>query len=116
MQFPNVTIDGKVFHPGQANNFYIYPAIELAVYVARPKLLTDECFIVAAQAMADQVGDDLRAKGRLFPDQSNILETEVTTAARVVEHMFDSGMAQVKRPADIRAWIEAQLYAPSYGA
>jgi len=115
VQFPNVTIEDKVFHPGQANNFYIYPAIGLAVHVARPKLLTDECFVVAAQAMADQVGDDLRAKGRLFPDQSNILETEVTTAARIVEHMFDTGMARVERPADIRAWIEAQLYSPHYG-
>jgi malate dehydrogenase (oxaloacetate-decarboxylating)(NADP+) len=116
VQFPNVTIDGKVFHPGQANNFYIYPAIGLAVHVARPKLLTDECFIVAAQAMADQVGADMRAKGRLFPDQSNILETEVTTAARIVEHMFDKGLARAERPADIRAWIEAQLYVPQYGA
>jgi malate dehydrogenase (oxaloacetate-decarboxylating)(NADP+) len=115
VQFPDVTIDGKVFHPGQANNFYIYPAIGLAVYVARPKLLTDECFIVAAQAMADQVGDELRAMGRLFPDQSNILETEVTTAVRVVEYLFDNGLAQVERPSDIRAWIEGQLYVPAYG-
>jgi malate dehydrogenase (oxaloacetate-decarboxylating)(NADP+) len=114
VQFPDVTIDGKVFHPGQANNFYIYPAIGLAVYVARPKLLTDECFIVAAQAMADQVGVGLRAMGRLFPDQSNILETEVTTAVRVVEYLFDNGLAQVERPSDIRAWIEGQLYVPAY--
>jgi malate dehydrogenase (oxaloacetate-decarboxylating)(NADP+) len=116
VQFPDVTVDGKTFHPGQANNFYIYPAIGLAVHVARPKLLTDECFIVAAQATADQVGDEMRALGRLFPDQSNILQTEVTTAVRVVEFMFDKGMAQVERPADIRAWIEAQLYVPRYGA
>jgi malate dehydrogenase (oxaloacetate-decarboxylating)(NADP+) len=116
VQFPNVTIDGKTYHPGQANNFYIYPAIGLAVHVARPKLLTDECFIVAAQAMADQVGTDMRKAGRLFPDQSNILQTEVTTAVRVVEFMFDKGMAQVERPTDIRAWIEAQLYTPSYTA
>jgi malate dehydrogenase (oxaloacetate-decarboxylating)(NADP+) len=116
VQFPNVTIDGKVFHPAQANNFYIYPAIGLAVYVARPKLLTDECFVIAAQAMADQVDDDMRAAGRLFPDQSNILQTEVTTAVRIVEHMFDRGMAQVQRPTDIRAWIESQLYVPHYEA
>ena len=114
VQFDNVTIGDKTFHPGQANNFYIYPAIGLAVYVARPKLLTDECFVVAAQATADQVDDEQRAAGRLFPSQSNILETEVTTAVRVVEFMFDQGLAQVERPSDIRAWIEAQLYVPKY--
>jgi malate dehydrogenase (oxaloacetate-decarboxylating)(NADP+) len=114
VQFPDVTLNGKTFHPGQANNFYIFPAIGLATYVARPRRLTDECFIVAAQASADQVGPELRAKGMLFPGQSNILETEVTTATRVAEFMFEKGLAQLERPRDIRAWIESQLYKPHY--
>jgi malate dehydrogenase (oxaloacetate-decarboxylating)(NADP+) len=114
VQFPDVTVNGKTFHPGQANNFYIFPAVGLATYVARPRRLTDACFIVAAQACADQVGPDLRAKGMLYPSQADILESEVTTAARVAEFMFDQGLAQVKRPRDIRAWIEGQLYKPHY--
>ena len=36
VQFADVNLDGQVFHPGQANNFYVYPAIALATYVARP--------------------------------------------------------------------------------
>ena len=114
VQFPEVKLDGRTFHPGQANNFYIFPAIGLATYVAKPRRLTDECFIVAAQASADQVGLEMRAKGMLFPSQANILETEVTTATRVAEYMFDQGLATVKRPVDIRAWIEGQLYNPHY--
>ena len=113
--FADVKLQGRTFHPGQANNFYIYPAIGLATYAARPTRLTDECFIVAAQATADQVGPDLRATGRLFPAQSNILETEVTTATRVAEYMFDKGLAQARRPKDIRKWIEGQLYVARYG-
>jgi malate dehydrogenase (oxaloacetate-decarboxylating)(NADP+) len=114
VQFPEVTIKGKTFHPGQANNFYIYPALGLATYVARPRRITDECFIVAAQASADQVGPELRAKGMLFPSQSQILEMEVTTATRIAQFMFDQGLATVKQPADIRKWIEGQLYTPHY--
>jgi malate dehydrogenase (oxaloacetate-decarboxylating)(NADP+) len=114
VQFPNVMLNGTTFHPGQANNFYIFPAIGLATYVARPRRLTDACFIAAAQASADQVGPELRAKGMLFPSQDDILETEVTTATRVAEFMFDKGLAQVERPRDVRAWIESQLYAPKY--
>jgi len=114
VQFPDVTVNGKTFHPGQANNFYIFPAIGLATYVARPRRITDACFIVAAQASADQVGPDLRAKGMLFPGQANILEVEVTTATRVAEFMFDQGLAQAERPRDIRSWIESQLYKPQY--
>jgi len=114
VQFPDVTLNGQTFHPGQANNFYIFPAVGLATYVTRPRRITDECFIVAAQASADQVGTDLREKGMLFPSQANILETELTTATRVAEFMFDKGLAQVERPRDIRAWIEGQLYKPQY--
>ena len=114
VQFPDVTVNGKTFHPGQANNFYIFPAIGLATYVARPRRLTDACFIAAAEASADQIGPDLRARGMLFPGQADILETEVTTATRVAEFMFDTGLAQAERPRDIRAWIEGQLYKPQY--
>jgi malate dehydrogenase (oxaloacetate-decarboxylating)(NADP+) len=114
VQFPDVIVDGKTFHPGQANNFYIFPAIGLATYVARPRRITDECFIAAAEASADQVGPDLRTKGMLFPSQADILETEVTTATRVAEFMFEKGLAQAERPRDTRAWIEGQLYKPQY--
>jgi malate dehydrogenase (oxaloacetate-decarboxylating)(NADP+) len=114
VQFPDVTFDGKIFRPGQANNFYIFPAIGLATYAARPRRITDACFIAAAEATADQVDSDLRAKGMLFPSQADILETEVTTAARVADFMFDNGLAQVERPRDTRSWIEKQLYTPRY--
>jgi malate dehydrogenase (oxaloacetate-decarboxylating)(NADP+) len=114
VQFPDVTLNGQTFRPGQANNFYIFPAVGLATYAARPRRLTDACFIAAAQASADQVGPDLRAKGMLFPSQADILEIEVTTATRVAEFMFDQGLAQAARPKDIRAWIEGQLYKPQY--
>jgi malate dehydrogenase (oxaloacetate-decarboxylating)(NADP+) len=114
VQFPDVKLNGKTFHPGQANNFYIFPAIGLATYVARPRRLTDACFIAAAEASADQIGPALRARGMLFPGQADILETEMTTATRVAEFMFDQGLAQVERPRDVRAWIESQLYRPQY--
>ncbi|HZB91772.1 MAG TPA: NAD-dependent malic enzyme [Stellaceae bacterium] len=114
VQFPDVALNGRTFHPGQANNFYIFPAIGLATYAARPRRINDACFIAAAEACAGQVGPELRAKGMLFPSQADILESEVTTATRVAEFMFDTGLAQAERPHDIRAWIEGQLYKPHY--
>lgn len=114
VQFPDVTVNGKTYHPGQANNFYIFPAIGLAVYATRPKRITDRMFIEAARASADQVSRDDRDRGMLFPKQSHILETEITTATRVAEHIFDQGQATVDRPKDVRAWIEAMTYKPEY--
>jgi malate dehydrogenase (oxaloacetate-decarboxylating)(NADP+) len=116
VQFPNVTMDGKIFHPGQANNFYIFPAIGLAVYATRPKRIDDRMFIAAARGSADQVSQAERDKGMLFPPQDDILETEITTATRIAEHIFEQGQATVDRPDDIRAWIKAMTYKPIYGA
>jgi malate dehydrogenase (oxaloacetate-decarboxylating)(NADP+) len=116
VQFPDVTMNGKTFHPGQANNFYIFPAIGLAVYATRPKHIDDRMFIAAARGSADQVGQADRDKGMLFPPQDDILETEITTATRVAEHIFNQDQATVERPGDIRAWIKAMTYRPVYGA
>lgn len=114
VQFPDVTVGGKTYHPGQANNFYIFPAFGLAIYATKPKRIDDKMWIAAAQGSADQVDQAAREKGMLFPPQRNILETEITTAVRVAEHIFDRGLATVDRPDDIRAWLKGQTYTPAY--
>jgi malate dehydrogenase (oxaloacetate-decarboxylating)(NADP+) len=57
-------------------------------------------FIESAHAVADQVTDEQLKLGMLFPPQSNILETEIKTAARVARVVFESNLARVARPAD----------------
>jgi malate dehydrogenase (oxaloacetate-decarboxylating)(NADP+) len=52
----------------------------------------------------------------LFPPQDDILETEITTATRVAEYIFEQGQATVERPDDVHAWIKAMIYKPAYGA
>ena len=114
VQFPPVHLDGQTFLAGQANNFYIFPAIGMAVYATEAKRVTDEIFIEAASAVADQVPDTLLKQGCLYPLQSNILETEIETAARVAELVFDGGLARVDRPADMGAFIRSHVYKPDY--
>ena len=114
VQFPPVHYNGDTFLPGQANNFYVYPAVGLAIYASRPKFVTDEMFIEAARATADQVTDNQLKMGMLFPPQSNVLDTEVRTAERVAELAFERSLARVNPPKDINAWLRAMLYKPEY--
>jgi malate dehydrogenase (oxaloacetate-decarboxylating)(NADP+) len=114
VQFPPVQLDGKKFFPGEANNFYVFPAIGMAVFATEASRVTDEMFIEAASAVAAQVPPDLLKQGLLYPQQSNILETEIQTAARIAALIFDSGLASVKRPADIVAFIREHVYKPEY--
>jgi malate dehydrogenase (oxaloacetate-decarboxylating)(NADP+) len=116
VQFPSVHFNGQTFLPGQANNFYIFPAIGMAVFATQASRVTDEMFIEAARAVADQVPSELLKQGLLYPLQSNILETEIQTAARVAKLVFDSGLARVERPKDMVAYIRRHVYKPEYHA
>jgi malate dehydrogenase (oxaloacetate-decarboxylating)(NADP+) len=114
VQFAPVHYNGQTFLPGQANNFYIFPAVGMAIFATQAKRVTDEMFIEAGQAVADQVSPELLKQGLLYPLQSNILETEIQTAARVAKLVFDSGLARVERPADMVAFIRKHVYKPEY--
>ena len=114
MQFPEGTIHGKTYEPGQANNFYVFPAVALAVYLTRPKRITDEMFIAAAHALAEQVSSQERERGLLFPPQRDVFNVEVRTAMKVARMIFDQKLATVAEPADLVSWTEAQVYRPEY--
>jgi malate dehydrogenase (oxaloacetate-decarboxylating)(NADP+) len=114
VQFDPVHYNGQTFLPGQANNFYIFPAVGMAIFATQAKRVTDEMFIEAGQAVADQVPSELLKQGLLYPLQSNILEIEIQTAARVAKLVFDSELARVERPANMVAFIREHVYKPEY--
>src|SRR5271168_2691284 len=116
VQFPPVQLGGQTYLPSQANNLYIFPAVGMAIYATNAKRVTDEMFIEAAHAVADQVTPEQLKLGMLFPPQSDILETEIKTAARVAKMVFDSNLACVERPADYEAFIRRHTYDPAYQA
>jgi malate dehydrogenase (oxaloacetate-decarboxylating)(NADP+) len=116
VQFQPVRYNGKTLVPGQGNNLYIFPAVGLAIYATQARRVTDEMFIAAAQAVAEQISKAELDAGILYPPQSNILQTEITTAQRVAEVIFDRGLAGVKRPKDLRVFLESQLYKPEYSS
>jgi len=114
VQFPPVHLDGQTFLPSQANNLYIFPAVGLAIHATNATRVTDQMFIDAAHAVADQVTPEQLELGMLFPPQSNILEVEVQTAARVAKLVFDAGLARVDRPANMETFIRQHLYKSEY--
>jgi len=112
--FPPVEIAGKIFVPGQGNNVYIFPAMGMAVFATEAKRVTEEMFIVAARAVAEQVTDQNLATGLIYPPQSQILNASLHVATRVAEYIFDRNLARVPRPHDIGALIRGRAYRPVY--
>jgi len=114
VQFQPVDLNGQTFHPGQANNFYIFPVIGMAVLATEAKRVTDDLFIEAAKAIADEVSDAELQRGQLFPSQKDILATELRAAERVAKVIFDKKLARVDKPKSIHDLIQKNVYTPEY--
>ena len=112
--FPPVEIAGRHFVPGQGNNVYIFPAMGMAVFATEAKRVTEEMFIVAARAVAEQVTEENLSTGLIYPPQSHILDASLHVAERIAAYIFDQGLARVPRPDDVGALIHARAYRPVY--
>jgi malate dehydrogenase (oxaloacetate-decarboxylating)(NADP+) len=112
--FPPVEIGGRKFIPGQGNNVYIFPAMGMAVFATEATRVTEEMFIIAAKAVAEQVSAENLAAGLIYPPQSRILEASLHVAEQVAAYIFDNGLACVSRPADIGEFIRGRVYHPAY--
>jgi malate dehydrogenase (oxaloacetate-decarboxylating)(NADP+) len=112
--FLPVEIAGRRFVPGQGNNVYIFPAMGMAVFGTEATRVTEEMFIVAAKAVAEQVTEENLSVGLIYPPQSHILDASLHVAERIATFIFDQGLARVKRPDDIGALVRARAYRPLY--
>ena len=112
--FAPVTYNGRTFTPGQGNNVFIFPALGMAVFATRAKRITDDMLITAAEAVAEQLTDKDFADGLIYPAVRNIRKVSVNVAVRIAEVIFESGRSGVRRPRNIRKFIEKQMYQPVY--
>jgi malate dehydrogenase (oxaloacetate-decarboxylating)(NADP+) len=112
--FPPLEIAGRRFVPGQGNNVYIFPAMGMAVYATETTRVTEEMFIVAAQAVAEQVTETDLATGLIYPPHSHILDVSLHVAERIATHIFDNGLARVPKPKNVKELIRARAYRPVY--
>jgi len=112
--FPPVEIGGRKFVPNQGNNVYIFPAMAMALFATEAERVTDEMFLTAAQAIAEQVSEDNLAAELIYPPRERIFATSLHVAERVAACIFDQGLARVSRPADLGALIRSCVYRPVY--
>ena len=61
----------------------------MAVFATEAARVTDDMFIVAAKAVAEQVTELSLASGLIYPPQSQILEASLRVATRLAELIFD---------------------------
>ncbi|MFN8135823.1 MAG: oxaloacetate-decarboxylating malate dehydrogenase [Bacteroidales bacterium] len=112
--FAPVTYHGKTFVPGQGNNVFIFPAMGLAIFATRAKKVTNEMFITAAEAVAEQVTESDFEQGLIYPRVNDILKVSLNVAVKIAAYIFDQGLACTRKPKNLENFIKAKMYVPYY--
>ena len=112
--FGPVTFEGKTLVPGQGNNAYIFPGVGLGVIISGARHVTNEMFLAAARALANEVSEEDLAKGRIYPSLMRIREVSAVIAAAVAEVAYNTDLAMKPKPHDLLSYIKSQMYEPDY--
>jgi malate dehydrogenase (oxaloacetate-decarboxylating)(NADP+) len=112
--FDPVTVGNRTWVPRQDNNSYIFPRVGLGAVAIRAQRVTDEMFLAAAKALAEQVTQAALEQGSLYPPLAQVRDVSVQLAVAVAEVAFRQGHAGIERPVSLVEHIRWCVYDPSY--
>jgi malate dehydrogenase (oxaloacetate-decarboxylating) len=118
--FPPVTFNGKTYRIAQCNNFYIFPAIGLAVSASGAKRVTDRMMIAAASAL----GNFQDAKGNnysnaellllLLPPIESMRDVAIHIAIKVALQAQQDGVAPEMSEQQVSEQVQKRFWIPEY--
>jgi malate dehydrogenase (oxaloacetate-decarboxylating) len=118
-EFPPVTFNDKIIKIAQCNNFYIFPAIGLAVVASKAKRVTDNMMIRAANALGNfPVGrgnnNEDTAELALLPPIENMKDVAIHIAIDVALQAQKDGVAPEISERQISDQLQNIFWTPEY--
>ncbi|KAI0045035.1 malic enzyme [Auriscalpium vulgare] len=104
--FPETEFQGKLLHPGQGNNMYIFPGLGLGCILCQASTVTDSMVEASSLGLADSLTQDERDHDLLYPRLERIREISSFIAMRVVRKAQEEG---VDRLTDLRRLSDDEL-------
>jgi malate dehydrogenase (oxaloacetate-decarboxylating) len=113
-EFPPVTLKDRLIKIAQCNNFYIFPAIGLAVRASEAKRVTDRMMIAAAEALGNISQDSANNATELLPPIENMRDVAIQIAVRVGLQAQQDGVAQIMSEQELRERVQQRFWIPQY--
>ena len=112
--FEPVEFEGRTIRSSQCNNLYVFPGMGLGALVGQAQKVSDAMFLAASRALSDMVTPELRERGLLLPEMSDVRKVSRTVALAVAMEARDSGFGRQMDDADLDAHIARAQWDPHY--
>lgn len=111
--FAKVTYRGKIYHPSQCNNVYIYPGLGLGLVVSKSREVLDSMFITAAEVLSRH---SKRTENSIFPGFSSLRKVSREIAIEVARIALHEGLSGEKElnETTIESLIDSKMWFPIY--
>jgi malate dehydrogenase (oxaloacetate-decarboxylating) len=117
-EFSPVTFNGKTFRIAQCNNFYIFPAIGLAVSASGAKRVTDRMMIAAASALGNfqdaRSNNYSNAESPLLPPIESMRDVAIHIAITVTLQAQQDGVAPEMSEQQVSEQVQKRFWIPEY--
>jgi malate dehydrogenase (oxaloacetate-decarboxylating) len=114
-EFPPVTLKDRTINIAQCNNFYIFPAIGLAVRASEAKRVTNRMMVAAAEALGNISRDSAdNTATELLPPIENMRDVAIQIAVRVGLQAQQDGVAQIMSEQELRERVQQKFWIPQY--
>jgi malate dehydrogenase (oxaloacetate-decarboxylating) len=112
--FPAVVHNGRSLPISQCNNVYIFPGLGLGVIASGARRVTDEMFLVAAQALSDCSPARSNPGAPLLPALKDLRAVSRRIALAVGAEAQRQGVAEQVAPEEWERRLEARRWEPRY--
>ncbi|OGT47646.1 MAG: NAD-dependent malic enzyme [Gammaproteobacteria bacterium RIFCSPHIGHO2_12_FULL_41_20] len=113
--FGEIVKNKHPFRVDQVNNSYIFPGLGLGLVAVQAKRVTDEMFMAAAKALANNSPAKVDPDANLLPPLTSIRDVSLDIAVAVAEIALASGLSDLETPpVSLRQYIKKMMFVPEY--
>jgi len=114
--FPEVHFNGHNISIAQCNNVYIFPAMGLALCACPARRVTDNMFLAAARALAEQSPPATDSSAPLLPVLTGLRRAAIEIAFAIAQQALREGLSAPRSSESLRDAIASSQWSPRYSS
>jgi malate dehydrogenase (oxaloacetate-decarboxylating) len=113
-KFPDVSYQGQTYFIPQCNNYYIFPAVGLAILGAHIPRVSDTMLLAAAEELSNLSPALLHPGAPLFPPAKQVRQIAKQISIAVAMSAMKEGLIAKQDPGALKAQLEDSWWDPEY--